>query len=292
MVAKYRCGGCPVTEKLPAVRLQLDVGNTRLKWRLLRDDPGGDAPPSASILGRGFLVSANYASPVDALSDLEQQLQPLLGLRQLHSLRVASVAAPEVSVAISRWAQQQWGIAAEFACVSAEASGVTAGYDNPELLGVDRWLAVLAASRYGREGFIVVDAGSAVTVDLVCNGQHRGGYIVPGLRLMNRALFGDTARVKVQASWTTGLASVEPGRDTAAAVSGGLPLMVVGLVQEVLRRQQAAGDEQWRVLLCGGDAPFLATLLPAGVPFQVVDDLVLDGLPLAAVKPLDPADGV
>lgn len=274
------------------LQLQLDVGNTRLKWRLLSGEPAtGLGTIVPIILGRGFLVSAEYASPEHTLAALQQQLQPSLASRAVCSLRVATVAAPQMSVAISLWAKQQWGIAAEFAYVTTEAAGVTAGYEDPALLGVDRWLAVLAASRYGREGCVVVDCGSAVTVDLVCDGQHRGGYIVPGLRLMNRALFGDTARVKVQAKWSGGPADAEPGRNTAAAVSAGLPLMVVGLVQEVLRRQQAATGEIWKVLLCGGDANFLSTLMPAEVPLQVVGDLVLDGLALAAVKPLNLADG-
>ena len=265
--------------------MQLDVGNTRLKWRLL-DLPEATGKASV-VLGRGFRVLSDYPDPGDALAALRSELLPLLGDRRLASLRVATVAAPELSLAVDQWAQRHFGIRAEFAYVTAAAAGVTAGYDDPAILGVDRWLAVLAASRYGQEGFVVVDCGSAVTVDLLRAGQHQGGYIVPGLRLMSRALFGDTARVKVQPQWSGEPAAVAPGRTTAAAVGGGLPLMVVGLLLEVLRRQQADTGTTWKVLLCGGDARFLSTLLPAGVEFQVVDDLVLDGLLWAAVKPLD-----
>lgn len=275
-----------------AVHLQLDVGNTRLKWRLLSLSAGEPDAAAMRVLGRGFLVMAEYSQPGDALSALNTALQPLLDGSGVASLRVATVAAWELSRTIACWAQQ-WKVEAQFAYVTPKAAGVTAGYDNPSVLGVDRWLAVLAAARYRAEGVMVVDCGSAVTVDLLHEGQHSGGYIVPGLRLMNRALFGDTARVKVQAQWSSVTpAAVAPGRNTAAAVSGGLSLMVVGLIQEVLRRQQAQTGQIWKVLLCGGDARFIAALLPAEVEFQVVDDLVLDGLMWAAVRPLDLASDV
>lgn len=285
-----------IAKQQVAIQLQLDVGNTRLKWRLLAfpclqgdhlDAEGAHVRPE-NLLGRGFLVLADYKTIAAALAVLQQQVQQALLGRAITTLRAAIVAAEDVATAIDAWAQQAFAVQAQFAYVTAQAAGVTVGYDTPSMLGVDRWLAVLAASRYGSGGFVVVDCGSAVTVDLLSAGQHLGGYIVPGLRLMNRALFGDTARVKVAADWQTAEQTLEPGRNTAAAVTAGLPLMVVGLVQEVLRRQQnSSASAHWKVLLAGGDARQLSALLPADMDWQLVDDLVLDGLLLAAVKPLD-----
>lgn len=254
-------------------QLQIDVGNTRLKWRLRSKN---------EVAARGFLVWSDFSGPPELLA----QLAVALAGAAVESVLVSSVAAAEVAVAIDRWAREQFAVEARFAVVSPRAAGVDVGYDSPELLGVDRWLAVLAASAYQADGVVVVDCGSAVTVDVLCGSQHRGGYIVPGLRLMNAALFQDTARVRVVPDWQlSGL----PGRDTASAVSSGLPLMVAGLVNEVWLRQLAQGGEgqHWKVLLTGGDAPLLVSLLAGKMEVLVVEDLVLDGLLLAESRPLE-----
>ncbi|MBU3068202.1 type III pantothenate kinase [Aestuariicella sp. G3-2] len=280
MAAKFRCVACDgggVSHSM--VRLQLDVGNTRLKWRLLSleaDEKG------AQVLGRGFCVRADFETEAALLASVVESLGRLDVGAAVAELQVSTVAEESLSVAIRDWARQVWGVEACFAYVTRSAAGVSVGYDNPDLLGVDRWLAVLGASRYGCEGVIVVDCGSAVTVDVLSGSRHRGGYIVPGLRLMNAALFGDTARVKVVADW---LDSGEPGSNTSAAVNSGLPLMVVGLVREVWRRQLQDGG-RWTVLLTGGDAPLLSSMLGDDPVCQVVEDLVLDGLLLADVRPL------
>ncbi|NHN36872.1 type III pantothenate kinase [Pseudomaricurvus alcaniphilus] len=262
--------------------LEIDVGNTRLKWRLRS---GGQ------VLGRGALVRRQHASPAALLATLQAALLPLLRGGRLQQVWVASVAAEEVSTALAAWAEQEFAVCAEFARVSASAGGVRVGYDDPARLGVDRWLAVLAAARRELDGVVVVDCGSAITVDILQGNIHQGGYIVPGLQLMRAALFKDTARVKVAAWQPTDGA---PGRNTEAAVNGGLPLMVTGFVREVLARQAAAGWWQpgYRagVLLTGGDGTLLQRQLQVAgdvdiYNLELVEDLVLDGLQWSAKRP-------
>ncbi|MDP1069535.1 type III pantothenate kinase, partial [Klebsiella pneumoniae] len=65
-------------------------------------------------------------------------------------------------------------------------------------MGVDRWLAMLAAWQRVGQSCWVVDCGSAITLDLLdAEGRHQGGYILPGLRLMQQSLLGNTAEVRV-----------------------------------------------------------------------------------------------
>ncbi|WP_439136338.1 type III pantothenate kinase [Pseudomaricurvus sp.] len=274
-MAKCRCATCSEGDVNQSVlRLQLDVGNTRLKWRLLR--------ASGEVLGRGFCVRADFEDDAALLASVAGAVQFAAADTLIEELQVSTVAEQALSFAIQGWGRQVWGVEAGFAVVTASAAGVSVGYDQPDALGVDRWLAVLAASRCSDGGVIVVDCGSAVTVDVLSGKRHCGGYIVPGLRLMNASLFGDTARVKVVADW---LDSGEPGTNTSAAVNAGLPLMVVGLIREVVNRQSRDG-RPWRVLLTGGDAPLLLPLLGGDVVSQVEEDLVLDGLLLADIRPL------
>lgn len=250
--------------------LQVDVGNTRLKWRLIH---GG------AVVARGACVRASSPDFQGVLIEVIRSLGRHAS--SVCDVLVACVAGADVANAIHRWSHDQFGVVARFAVVTSPCSGVVAGYEEPASLGVDRWLAVLAASRFGCEHMVVVDCGSAVTVDILSGQCHLGGYIAPGLALMNSALFSRTAQVQVQPSW-----SVEgvPGRNTASAVNAGIPLMVAGLVIEVVRRQ--AKGEACQVVLTGGDAPVLAELLKGVVDVKVSDDLVFDGLSLAEMRPL------
>ena len=59
--------------------------------------------------------------------------------------------------------------------------GITSAYREPESLGTDRWLGLIGASRLVQQDSIIIDLGSAITIDLLrADGQHLGGAILPG----------------------------------------------------------------------------------------------------------------
>ena len=256
--------------RVDAVVLELDLGNTRLKWRCLSN---GDVPVV------GFLVRADYPSLAACLAALLLELSRDGWKESIALVRVASVASPAVGDEIVLWGQRELDVDVRLARVSRYASGVTNGYQDYRRLGVDRWLALLAAHQLAPEGFCVVDCGSAVTLDLVVAGEHQGGYIVPGLRLMNEALFSSTDGVKVDTEVAVGAGSVVLGRNTADAVNLGLPMMVASLVEETLARFEREHALSLRLVLTGGDAPAVAGLISGSLLCR--PDLVLDGLALA-----------
>jgi type III pantothenate kinase len=142
-------------------------------------------------------------------------------------------------------------------------------------MGVDRWLAMLGARRRTGERLCVVDAGSALTIDLVdASGQHEGGYIIPGPALMERALLLDTDRVRFDED--TGYA-LTPGVSTAEAVRHGIALAQAGAV--ALALEQAGGDAP-ELFFCGGGARELMRLLERAGTFA--PDLVFEGLEVMA----------
>ena len=249
------------------MQLQLDVGNTRVKWRSLK---------AGVVIARGAVVRLGAGSDQQVL----QQLSDVVGTGVVEVL-VASVADETFARLIDAHMRTVYGVDSRFARASAESAGVGSGYSQPHKLGVDRWLAVLAASRLGGERWLVLDCGSAVTLDVLQSGCHLGGYIVPGLRLMSESLFAQTAQVKV------GLPQVEgwqPGRNTDEAVGRGIPMMVAGLVREAVRHIGPEGG--WQLVVTGGDANVVAALLQDWPGLRVEDDLVLDGLALAECVPL------
>lgn len=261
--------------------LEIDVGNTRLKWRLRCAD--------GEIFGAA-LVRRKFQSTSKLLEALSVQLGMLSTAESVNKVLVASVARGEVSASLAHWSMSEFRVSAEFAYVTPQCAGVSVGYEKPGQLGIDRWLAVLAAHSYPAGGAVIVDCGSAITVDVLKGDDHLGGYIVPGFRLMHDSLFKDTAQVRVTPDLEL---AGEPGRNTSDAVNSGLPLMVVGFVSEVLLRLASKGwwGEPFgaRVFVTGGDGELVATLLKAdsrlfNCDIAVVSDLVLDGLALVDTR--------
>jgi type III pantothenate kinase len=152
------------------------------------------------------------------------------------------------------------------------------GYRKPGQLGIDRLLAMVAVRAISREPFCVIDAGSAVTIDFVdADGQHLGGFILPGERLARDCLLANTSIPRD--------AEVEPdavlGRDTATAVALGGRYAVAGIVEHFLAGRAALFPGQLAATYVGGgDAGRLMPLLPAGC--IKLDHLVLRGLAVLA----------
>lgn len=245
--------------------LELDMGNTRIKWRL-RSDSGNVA--------RGNLPSSSPFSELTAaleVAGLHIDREPVT--RAL----VASVLGDERNRELCTWCEKNFAVTAEFARSGVSAGEVRSGYTAPGSLGVDRWLALLAGYALTRQACVIVDCGSALTVDLVnSGGEHLGGYIAPGLKLLRRALQINTE--KIQIADVPSDFSLAPGRDTEACVTAAQSAMVCGLVEQALRQLCSHPEETPALILTGGDALWLHSCFPAA---QVQVDLVLDGLSLA-----------
>ena len=244
--------------KLAANCLQLDVGNSSSKWRLLRQ---------GEVVARGTYRPQEPASQ-EALLNCTPKLQQIW---------VASVADSEAEKSLADMLAQRWGVHAWFARSTANCGGLRNSYEEPERLGVDRWLAMLAAWHRLRGRACVVDAGSALTYDLVsADGQHEGGYIIPGPTLMERALLLDTQRVRFEEEATYELT---PGQSTAEAVRHGIALAQTGALALAMDR---AGIVPSQLLFCGGWGKSLMELLDRGGSY--LPDLVFEGLEIMAAN--------
>lgn len=190
-------------------------------------------------------------------------------------VRIACVAGDRGG--ITERFEDAYGVRPEFAEAAPELAGVTCGYDEPTRLGVDRWLALVAGWNAVRRAVVVVDLGTAATLDFVtADGRHQGGYIVPGLGLMAAALARETAGVRVAGDLAPDLG---PGRSTAQAVRRGSTAMLVDFIGASVARFVEVDGDSPDVFLTGGDAELVAGRLP--FPVRVEPDLVLDGLALA-----------
>lgn len=245
------------------MKLEIDAGNSRIKWRLLDK-------ANRSLTGGAL---AAYGEPDAVVVELVAGLEGHLAssqVRQAKIIRVASVRGSRFRELLNDSLQAHFGVLPSYARVSAHCEGLKNSYAEPDRMGVDRWLAMVAAWCDARRGLCVVDAGSALTVDLVSDqGQHLGGYIVPGLRMMLSALSARSSALLIahEPLWS----GVTPGTDTRAAIEQGALSMSLGLLERVNRLYPGL-----RWYLTGGDAGALSPYLEWEHACR--SDLVLDGL--------------
>lgn len=243
-----------MTEQMPW--LLIDVGNTAIKWRLAHTE---------GLLEVGGSVS-------DVLSLCKAVEAERWGAAGLASVASESAAAELIAALRASGSRAVHRATAQSSCL-----GLVSSYAEPERMGVDRWLAMLAAHAHNEGALCVIDAGTAVTVDLVsAEGAHEGGYILPGADLMRRALSSETDRIEVGA---LDAPAIGPGNNTQACVTAGSWRAVLGAVQSIM-----AEYPQHHALLTGGAA---STLRDLGLVATVSPDLVMEGLRLWLSQTLD-----
>jgi len=221
---------------------------------------------------------------VDGSADLAANELAVIDGAMIQRIRAGSVMGAARTQRFAEEAFAAWGVAVEFAHSTAAAGGVTNGYADPETLGVDRWLAVLAAYQKWRKALVVIDLGTAVTLDYVHeSGRHLGGYIVPGSHLMQSSLLKDTAAIDFeepgQALRLPLQLPMQPGESTSQAVSRGALLALKHLIEREADSFGSQFSGGCMNVLCGGGSPVMADYLQGN--FVVLPDLVLDGLSVA-----------
>ena len=155
--------------------------------------------------------------------------------------------------------------------------GISINIDRPEQAGADRLVNAVGASVYHDLPAIVVDFGTATTLDLVgVNGAYEGGVIAPGVNLSLEALHMAAAclpRIAVK-SWQSDMPVL--GVDTVSAMYSGVLWGYVGMVEGLLARLRSAHGLALPAIATGGVAPLFAEHLKDEL---VVDsDLTLKGL--------------
>jgi len=252
--------------------LAIDIGNSNITLGLVRD---------GSVAGTRRAVTPRRTTP-DEMQVLVDGLLGLDGvrLRDVDGVVVASVV-PQVGLALGA-AVAGYGLPLLEATVANVPIGVRV--DQPSEVGPDRLVNALAAGRLYGTPAVVLDFGTATTLDAVAaDGAFVGGAIAPGLELSLEALAARTARLpRVDA--------LRPehaiGRDTVSALQSGAVFGYLGLARELLDRVRSELERQTpeahvHVILTGGisQVPWIAEL--RGV--DVVDtDLTLKGLAILA----------
>ena len=252
------------------IELLLDIGNSRVKLALVEDH-------DYEYLG-AFSIE-NLTTESTALTFLDQ-----LDFIPSH-VYVSSVASEQVDMQIRQAVASKWGVMPIFMSTQLDCCDVKNGYDQPFKLGVDRWLALMGAREYTSNDFIVIDAGTAITVDQVKAGQHQGGFIVPGIRTLRQSLTNNTANLTADCD----LGIDEPGIDsnpsrpaqflatnTQSAICGGTLYMASAFVNGLITDLLSSSETLPNIYFTGGDGALLSSLLTMNSDY--IEDLVLQGI--------------
>lgn len=235
--------------------LLIDVGNSRIKWRHLEQ---------GALSGGGQQVHHGNLSP--------ELLHQMWGALKPQSIFGVNVAGARIADEISRYTKSYWGLIANFVTSSKGLGNVTNGYNEPEKLGADRWMAMVGAARIVHGACCIADCGSAVTVDCMNPGhEHIGGLILPGLNMMSKCVSENTAQVTLDAGEADLL-----GRDTASCLLSGATQSIVGTLLRMADLMDRRFSSPVTRIITGGDAPQLLPWL--GEEWRFEPDLIFLGL--------------
>lgn len=237
---------------------ELDMGNTRCKWRLRNEE--------VVIVRDSLPISGSF-------QELEVGLAAFRN--DIRKVWVASVVDQMRENTFSQWCIEYLALTPEFARTGTECMGVFNGYEEPMRLGVDRWLGIVASYQFSHRAFLLASFGTAATLDLVNkDGTHVGGFIAPGLNLMLDSLQHKTRRVHINRD--SACLGLTPGRTTTDAVYGAAAAMYAGLVENGIKQLQSrALNDEFDIIFTGGDAQKFLPFYPQA---KNMPDLVLDGL--------------
>ena len=244
------------------MNLLVDSGNSFIKWVWTNDE---------SFLAGGRCLTTAVSSLHEKWANSDVPARVI----------VSNVAGESVASEISKAVSVLWQLEVEHIVSSQNCCGLTNSYHKPGQLGVDRWVAMVAAYRMTQDPVIVIDCGTAVTIDLVNEkGLFVGGVIMPGLMSALRSLKLGTDAVEDIGSINS---DANPAsQSTEDGVIAGVLLGLAGGIERVVREQSQLIDKIPTVLISGGDSEKIVPYLT--IPVVLQPGLVLEGLRIVAER--------
>ena len=246
--------------------LLFDVGNTFIKWGLLDE---------LKLVDLGCIRNEDFlAKECDALIKL---IPPDAG-----RVIACCVASNNIDAKLTTLIANNYDCLIEYVQSESMAYGIRSGYQDASQLGVDRWVAMIAAKTQFSGDITVIDLGTAVTIDTIDeHGDHIGGQILPGLQLMLSSLDKKTDRITLP-SISNDLTNMKINfwaDNTNDAIIFGACNAICGAIERAIICLQENGHSP-TVILTGGDALVFKNLMNEG--YRHRPNLILEGLAIIA----------
>lgn len=246
--------------------LLFDVGNTFIKWGLLDE---------LKLVDLGCIRNEDF---------LAKECNALIKLIPPDAGRVIAccVASNNIDAKLTTLISNNYDCLIEYVQSESMAYGIRSGYQDASQLGVDRWVAMIAAKTQFSGDITVIDLGTAVTIDTIDEfGDHIGGQILPGLQLMLSSLDKKTDRITLPliSNDLTNMKINFWGDNTNDAIVFGACNAICGAIERAIICLQENGHSP-TVILTGGDALVFKNLMNEG--YRHRPNLVLEGLAIIA----------
>ena len=258
--------------------LLFDVGNTRLKWAAVESTQQPSDRQKKLWAYSGSISSKSLASP-EHRAELADYIAKTLP--KPDAIGFTCVAGKEAIQNLQSLFPQWSDITWKQLVGNSLFSGVRSLYQDPSQLGSDRWAAVLGARALSNANTLIINAGTATTIDLLgANGVHYGGWILPGLELMQKSLESNTAQLPlaVRNESSNGF-----GLSTNNAIIGGCDAAQLGAIQYAIQLAKEMNHPVEKVWIDGGNAKILAAEMGKSktqfsLSIEATEGLVLRGV--------------
>jgi type III pantothenate kinase len=258
--------------------LLFDVGNTRLKWAAVESSKHPSDRQKKLWAYSGSINSNALQSP-EAKAELADYIAKTLPKPDAIAFCcvAGSQALANLQSLFPQWSDIEWKQ------LNGESSytGMRTLYQEPAKLGADRWAAVIGARALSKTNTLIINAGTATTIDLLgSNGVHYGGWILPGLSLMQTSLQSQTAQLPLAERHENPFGF---GINTNDAIISGCDAAQIGAIQYGIQVAKEMNYPIERVWIDGGNAKILANeltklKLPTSLVTEPIDGLVLRGI--------------
>lgn len=235
--------------------LAIDIGNTRSKWAIFGVDG----------VMQDFGVAFNEKLAETALPEVWRACSKVLVANVAGEQAVEKLKAYLAPLALTiHWVKS-----------TAQFGVLKNSYDDPVKLGVDRWAALIGAHDSTNAPCLVVNAGTALTVDAIDQNIFIGGVIAPGLHMLHSAFIKNTAAVDAAG----GGYQAFPKNTQNAAYTGAL-LAMAGAAAAMYAELEKTAHQAPVCIVTGGDGKLLIPTLKQSFQIDAIDDesLVLRGL--------------
>jgi len=239
----------------------IDIGNTAIKW-------GFSQPKPIVLLGR-----ESYQDILPKSTILDQWHT----LPKPNHVLISNVATDLVGEQIKTLVKEHWNIEATFIQENQTLPKIKPLITN-SILGVDRWLALLALHQTEHSPFALIGCGTAITLDVCQNGSHLGGLITPGVELMRFSLEKYTAGCRLNPDQIDSDQLLSFNTD--GAMRAGTLQMPAAFIETTLEQIEKKFNLTLKIFITGGDANRLMSRFHHADRFIEIPSLVLNGLAL------------
>ena len=246
--------------------LCIDAGNTLTKWAITNQTLIPNTP--------------NYLQEFERGQCLTKSELPSIEKESVDRIIASNVDQEKTRKNLDQWAKNKFNRSIRWITPCKKQSGITNLYDPPESLGADRWASMIAVHHLYQANTLIITLGTASTIDyLTDEGVFKGGFIMPGLSMMQEALMTKTALPNFKPRNIQHLSlSTQQGLET------GLLLPSIEAISSMVNKIQLSKQiELEKLILSGGASSYLAPALQAlceksGIMMHQHLNLVLEGL--------------